>query len=412
MSQVKTGRNDPCPCGSGKKYKQCCASNHAPIQVANASLELQIQQAIRQAWMLQSTGRDVEAESICKQIFSVRPNHPEALHLLGVIALKDGNIPTAIIALSKAAQRNGNNPQIKSNLGLAYHEEGQLDQAIKYYRDALESHPGYADAYYNLHAAQLDPQDLAPAIKSLQALLQISPNDIDARFMLGVLLEYRGSVASRDQEETSRLFNELPASNSVLAARLDAWRYVKSVCSTLPSITGSNIQTFRLAVDAAKVSGLVLEFGVRHGNTIRQIADLVGQEVHGFDSFEGLPEQWHHEPKGSYTTKGQIPEVPQQVKLHAGWFEETLPAFLQQYPGKVRLVNIDCDIYSSTKTVLDALATRIVSGSVIIFDEYIGNEHWREDEFKAFQEAVTDYGWEYEYLSFSFFTKQVTVLIK
>lgn len=412
MSQAKTGRNDPCPCGSGKKYKQCCASNHAPIQVANASLELQIQQAIRQAWMLQSTGRDVEAESICKQIFSVRPNHPEALHLLGVIALKDGNIPTAIIALSKAAQRNGNNPQIKSNLGLAYHEEGQLDQAIKHYRDALESHPGYADAYYNLHAAQLDPRDLAPAIKSLRALLQISPNDIDARFMLGVLLEYRGSVASRDQEEASRLFNELPASNSVLAARLDAWRYLKSVCSTLPSITGSNIQTFRLAVDAAKVSGLVLEFGVRHGNTIRQIADLVRQEVHGFDSFEGLPEQWHHEPKGSYTTKGQIPEVPQQVKLHAGWFEETLPAFLQQYPGKVRLVNIDCDIYSSTKTVLDALATRIVSGSVIIFDEYIGNEHWREDEFKAFQEAVTEYGWEYEYLSFSFFTKQVTVRIK
>jgi SWIM/SEC-C metal-binding protein len=23
-AQVKTGRNDPCPCGSGKKYKRCC----------------------------------------------------------------------------------------------------------------------------------------------------------------------------------------------------------------------------------------------------------------------------------------------------------------------------------------------------------------------------------------------------
>jgi hypothetical protein len=49
---------------------------------------------------------------------------------------------------------------------------------------------------------------------------------------------------------------------------------------------------------------------------------------------------------------------------------------------------------------------------VIIFDEYIGNQHWREDEFKAFQEAVNANGWNYEYISFSFFTKQVVVLIK
>ena len=70
-----------------------------------------------------------------------------------------------------------------------------------------------------------------------------------------------------------------------------------------------------------------------------------------------------------------------------------------------------CDIYSSTKTVLDLLAPRIVKGTVIIFDEYIGNEHWREDEYKAFQEAVKTNDWTYEYLAFSFFTKQVVVRI-
>ncbi|HEU4709088.1 MAG TPA: hypothetical protein VFS17_07225, partial [Methylophilaceae bacterium] len=67
--------------------------------------------------------------------------------------------------------------------------------------------------------------------------------------------------------------------------------------------------------------------------------------------------------------------------------------------------------YSSTKTVLDALAPRIIPGSILVFDEYIGNEHWREDEYKAFQEAVKAYGWRYEYLSFSLFTKQVAVRI-
>jgi uncharacterized protein YecA (UPF0149 family) len=27
-TQARIGRNDPCPCGSGKKYKKCCLMNH------------------------------------------------------------------------------------------------------------------------------------------------------------------------------------------------------------------------------------------------------------------------------------------------------------------------------------------------------------------------------------------------
>ena len=63
------------------------------------------------------------------------------------------------------------------------------------------------------------------------------------------------------------------------------------------------------------------------------------------------------------------------------------------------------------KNWLELLAERIIPGTVIVFDEYIGNERWREDEFRAFQEAVVRYGWAYEYLCFSFVTKQVVVRI-
>jgi hypothetical protein len=175
---------------------------------------------------------------------------------------------------------------------------------------------------------------------------------------------------------------------------------------------GSIRATFELATQVANVEGLVLEFGVRHANSTRQLASLAMQDVHGFDSFEGIPEDWHDEGRGSYSTKGIIPKVPSNIHLHTGWFDATLPKFLANNSANVRLINIDCDIYSSTKTVLDLLAKRIVKGTVIIFDEYIGNQHWREDEFKAFQEAVKAYGWTYEYISFSFFTKQVVVLIK
>ena len=121
----------------------------------------------------------------------------------------------------------------------------------------------------------------------------------------------------------------------------------------VPAIIGSNIDAFKLGIEAAVVDGLVLEFGVRFGTSIRQISTLVDQDVYGFDSFQGLPESWHSEPKGTYSTKGVIPSVPQNVTLYDGWFEETLPEFVQQHPEPVRFMNIDCDIYSSTKTVLE-----------------------------------------------------------
>ena len=162
---------------------------------------------------------------------------------------------------------------------------------------------------------------------------------------------------------------------------------------------------------AAVDEGLALEFGVRFGTSIRLISELVEQEVHGFDSFEGLPETRNQNPKGAYSTKGVIPSVPDNVILHNGWFEETLPNFIDQHQAPIRFMNIDCDIFSSTKTIFDLLAKQIRTGTVIVFDEYIGNYNWREDEFRAFQEAVLSNGWEYEYLCFSFMTKQVVVRI-
>ena len=223
---------------------------------------------------------------------------------------------------------------------------------------------------------------------------------------LGMLWDYSG-----DAQKARTHFGMVENGERLYRARLDAWRYIKSANGKITPIIGSSIEAFKLGIDAAVVDGLVLEFGVRFGTSIRQIAALADQDVHGFDSFQGLPESWHHEPKGSYSTKGVIPFVPENVTLHDGWFEETLPEFVKKHPGPVRFMNIDCDIHSSTKTVLEVFAKQIIPGTVLVFDEYIGNEHWREDEFKAFQEAVLKHGWEYEYLCFSFATGQVGIRI-
>jgi tetratricopeptide (TPR) repeat protein len=397
------GRNNPCPCGSGKKFKQCCLNER---RQTSASLDQQLQHALRLAHAHFQHGHNSQAATVCHQIIQILPGQLDARHLLGAIELRQGNIELAIAHFQHALKVRPHHPEYLGNLGFAYHEKGELDAALYHYARALQVAPDYVNALYNQHALLLKDNRSA-AIENLNRLLRINPSDNETHYMLGVLLETAGET------DTAQMSLDAIKNGSPLdQARLDAWEYIKSANKLLPPITGSMIETFKLAMDAAPKDGMVLEFGVRFGNSIRQIASLTDQQIYGFDSFEGLPEVWHHEPKGSYTTKGEIPTVPKSVQLHVGWFEDTLPRFLEQHEGPVRFVNVDCDIYSSTKTVLDLLAPRMVPGSVIVFDEYIGNEHWREDEFKAFQESVVRYGWTYEYLCFSVFTKQVAVRIK
>ena len=81
----------------------------------------------------------------------------------------------------------------------------------------------------------------------------------------------------------------------------------------------------------------------------------------------------------------------------------------QANPGPIRLMNLDCDLYSSAKDVLDAVAGRLRPGSVIVLDEYVMNPHWEEDEYRAFQEAVAEHGWEYRYLGISLVSQQAVV---
>lgn len=111
--------------------------------------------------------------------------------------------------------------------------------------------------------------------------------------------------------------------------------------------------------------GLHLEFGVREGHSLRYNAGSFNYTSwHGFDSFQGLPDDvrdsgtgskaWHG---GKYSTNGTLPDISccPNIVLHAGWFNETLPPFLDSpdVVGKpVAFMNLDADIYSSSASVV------------------------------------------------------------
>lgn len=143
-------------------------------------------------------------------------------------------------------------------------------------------------------------------------------------------------------------------------------------------------QMLKHACQLTPNSGMVLEFGVANGSTIRFIAEMLpSRHIYGFDSFLGLPEPWGSCPIGTFAC--DPPRVPSNVTLVTGMFADTLAPFLETHSDNVAFVHIDCDIYSSTKTVLDLLSPRIIAGTVIELDEYwIAPEHER----RAFDEWI------------------------
>jgi predicted O-methyltransferase YrrM len=150
--------------------------------------------------------------------------------------------------------------------------------------------------------------------------------------------------------------------------------------------------------------GLILEFGVAKGTTVTHIATLCPEEcVYGFDSFQGLPEHWsgNRFSYRNFSQKGVLPQVPENVELVPGWFNETLPGFLAAHPGPVGFLHVDCDIYSSTAYVLDALKDRLQPGCVIVFDEFFNYPGFRQHEYRAFREFVETTGRRYQFISFA-----------
>lgn len=165
------------------------------------------------------------------------------------------------------------------------------------------------------------------------------------------------------------------------------------------TVLGDAAQARRTAVEAAKIDGLNLEFGVAAGGTAREMLSFGLDEIWGFDHFYGLPVAWtgHIEPKGAFSTEGVVPSV-EGLNIVNGLFSNTLPTFMRDHSGPISLVHIDCDIYSSTVTIFVNIEDRIEIGTVLIFDELKGYSSWRDHEAKALIEHTVRTGFEYEVL--------------
>jgi hypothetical protein len=156
------------------------------------------------------------------------------------------------------------------------------------------------------------------------------------------------------------------------------------------------------------IEGQILEFGVYQGKTINLISKIFENEiVWGFDSFEGLPEDWFTDskeyskhPKGHFKVD-KMPDVNKNVKLVKGFYKDSLRPWIEENTKNIKFLHVDCDLYSSTIEILSLLNSQIVPGTIIVFDEFypwgeynLYNE-WEAGEFKALYEWITLYDREF-----------------
>lgn len=279
-------------------------------------------------------------------------------------------------------------------------EGGDRDAALHHAEAAVRDAPDDPSAWIELHRARYDDARVAPAREAAERARALAPDDVLARVLLAGALWREGA---RDGAR-ALLDDAVPEGlRAMLTAAMDgrsegtrAFAYKRDAIVH--------------ALDAAPAEGAVLEFGVRHGVSTRVLAARAAA-VHGFDSFAGLPEAWQGMAPGAFSTEGEAPELPKNVVLHVGLFEDTLGPFVASTRGSPRLVHIDSDLYSSARTVLTALGPMIEPGCVLLFDEYFGNARWREDEHRALTEAAVRFGWETEALSLNWITGQAAFRI-
>jgi predicted O-methyltransferase YrrM len=168
--------------------------------------------------------------------------------------------------------------------------------------------------------------------------------------------------------------------------------------------------TLRFALAELRGPGLALEFGVATGTTLRIVADAVAGDrtVVGFDTFTGLPEMWRSGfPPGEFSQQS-LPEVP-DAELIVGLLEDELPRFLARNDEPIAFMHVDCDLYSSTKTVLDLTGDRLAPDAVILFDEFFNFPGWKQHEYRAWTEFLERTGRTFEYLAYTGNSEQVVV---
>ena len=201
------GRNDPCPCGSGKRYKHCHGASGTTEASASdpASAAPGVEQQLRRAVTLHQRGDAEAALRIYGEVLAREPDNAIAQHFLGVIHYQRGELAEALPLLERAAALQRNEPEFHNNLGLALAAADREPEAVAEYRSALALKPDHALAWNNLGLALQACNQVRSAIDAFRHALAVDPDLAQARWNLALALLLDGQFEEGWREYDARL---------------------------------------------------------------------------------------------------------------------------------------------------------------------------------------------------------------
>jgi len=132
------------------------------------------------------------AEKLYRQVLQAEPEHPDSLHLLGVIAHQKGDHVQAVELIARAIEIHDGDPAYRSNLAIALRALNRLDEAIDQLRQAIGADPDYAVAHKNLGVTLNQLGRSKEAAKHLERAIDLSPDDAGAHKSLGLAMLNQG----------------------------------------------------------------------------------------------------------------------------------------------------------------------------------------------------------------------------
>jgi tetratricopeptide (TPR) repeat protein len=136
----------------------------------------------------------LESELLFRIILTIEPRHADTLHLLGLIACRNGQHDTAIELIEEAIQVCGNNPSYYSNLGNVLKLQGRIQEAAAHQRHALALKPDYAEAHHNLAVVLSELGEYDDALRHYERVLALQPDFANAHSNMGVTLADQGRI--------------------------------------------------------------------------------------------------------------------------------------------------------------------------------------------------------------------------
>lgn len=161
-----------------------------------------IQKAIQQAVGFHKQGKLKDAERLYQAVLKLRPDHFDALHLLGVLRAQQGSPQEAVKLISHALERQPHSAEAHSNLGSALAALNRHVEATASYDKALAIKPAHTDALYNRGSALAQLNRHEEAVASYDKALAIQPNAsafYNRGNALKALNRHEEAIASYDQ---------------------------------------------------------------------------------------------------------------------------------------------------------------------------------------------------------------------